>query len=131
MNTVEAKKGFKTFLILSSGILAIFGLVKGIPAGYRYFSEAGHQQKYKNLQISSLAPTEITIKWETKKEGIGFVKYGTSPNNLDFSAPGTVRATEHEITLQGLEPQTTYYYKIGLDKNIITSKPFQVTTPAR
>ncbi len=130
MNSVEAKKGFKTFIILASGILTIFGAYKGIPAGYKHFIEAEKETGVEELKIESLTPTSITVSWQTAKEGVGFVQYGTNPNQLERTAPETSRKSNHKITIEGLRPQTTYYYKIGMDGRVLRDTPYQFTTPA-
>ncbi len=129
MNSVEAKKGFKTFLLLTAGIFAILGAYKGIPQGYRYLTKAGPQETVKNLQITSLTPTSIIITWETEKEAVGAVHYGTSPSELKRTEQEISAALKHEIELTELDPQTTYYYKVSLDGKIVSSTPFQFTTP--
>ncbi len=129
MNSVEAKKGFKTFLLLTAGIFAVLGAYKGIPQGYRYFTEAGPQVQVKNLQIKSLTPTSIIITWETEKAVVGAIHYGTSPEALGRNAPESTAVLKHEVALENLKPQTTYYYKISLDEKIVSDSPYQFTTP--
>lgn len=131
MNSVEAKKGFQTFLILSAGLLAVLGAYKGLPKGYRYLTQAEPQQQIKNLQIKSLSPTSITINWETDKEVVGFVQYGTTPQNLERKAPETTAVLKHEVSIENLKPQSTYYYKLGLDGKIVSKNPYQFTTPGQ
>ncbi len=132
MNTVEAKKGFKTFLLLATGVLTLFGAYRGIPAGYQYFTEAQKETaEVANLQIESLTPTSITVSWETEEEGVGFVQYGTDPAQLERTAPETSPLVKHRITIEGLKPQTTYYYKVGLDGRLLSSEALQVTTPTQ
>lgn len=131
MNSVEAKKGFKTFLLLTAGVFTILGAYKGIPQGYRYLTKAGPQEQIKNLQIKSLNPTSITITWETDKESVGFVQYGTSPDMLERKAPENTSVLKHEAKIENLKPQTTYYYKIGLDGKIVSKSPYQFTTPTQ
>ena len=131
MNSVEAKKGFKTFLLLATGVFTLLGAYKGIPLGYRYITKAGPQEQVKNLQIKSLNPTSITITWETDKESVGFVQYGTSPNELERKAPESTGVLKHEVSIANLKPQTTYYYKIGLDGKLASDSPYQFTTPTQ
>lgn len=129
MNTVEAKKGFKTFVLIASAALTAFGAYKEIPRGYYYLTQAKQQDKFKNLQIKSLSPSSITITCETETEARGFVAYGTDPDDLNRVAPETTALLKHEITIENLTPQTTYYYKIGLDGKVLGKTPYQFTTP--
>ena len=129
MNTVEAKKGFKTFFLLASTALVALGSYKGIPAGYQYLTQAKLRGEIKNLQIKNLSPSSITITWETETGVQGFVVYGNDPSNLDRIAPEATALVKHEVTIENLEPQTTYYYKIGLGSEVLGKTPYQFTTP--
>ncbi|MEA2020246.1 MAG: fibronectin type III domain-containing protein [Patescibacteria group bacterium] len=133
MNSVEAKKGFKTFLLMVTGVLTLAGAYKGIPAGYKHFIEAQKETvEIKNLRIESLTPTAVTLSWETEEEeGVGFVQYGTAPTQLERTAPETSPLVKHRITIEGLKPQTTYYYKVGMDGKLVSDEALQVTTPAQ
>ena len=112
-------------------MFAVLGAYKGIPQGYRYLTKAGPQEQISNLKITSLNPTSITITWETNKEAVGFVQYGTSLTELERKAPENSSVLKHEISIANLKPQTTYYYKIGLDGKIVSGSPYQFTTPTQ
>ena len=59
----------------------------------------------------------ITIRWITDAPCHSWVEYGESPDNLKYKAQqveqGMIQAdnTIHAITLSGLLPEKTYYYK--------------------
>jgi len=130
MNSVEAKKGFKTFILLASGVSLAFGAYKGIPAGYQYLTQAKQPVvEIEDLQIKDLTPTAITITWKTEKEVTGFIVYGMEPSKLNRKAPSASPLINHKITIENLTPQTTYYYKIGADDTVLGKTPYQFTTP--
>lgn len=55
---------------------------------------------------------QARISWVTSREATSFVYYGTTPNDLTQSK-GTLEASaNHEQTLTGLQPSTTYYYRV-------------------
>lgn len=68
-----------------------------------------------------LTPTAMSIGWNTYEElsGTYCVSYGTSSSSLTSQACSegsttyaTSRTYGNEVTMTGLQPATTYYYKI-------------------
>ena len=55
----------------------------------------------------------ITVRWRTANARDAVLRYGTDPGNLRQIASNSTRSTEHVIALDGLEPDTRYYYGIG------------------
>ena len=77
------------------------------------------------------------ISWKTDKQSSSTVKYGTDPNNLSQTATGNW-GTNHQVTIQGLQPSTTYYYQVQSSPaegtgNIATSQTanFQTVAPGQ
>ncbi len=67
---------------------------------------------------------EMVVQWGTQEDTTAFcesdniVEYGTDANNLDFSENGDDdmylwTTCTHTTVLSGLEPNTTYYYRVG------------------
>lgn len=54
----------------------------------------------------------MTIRWRTDMLDVSFVRYGTHPGKLDQIAGNDYRTSEHIVTLNGLQPETRYYYLI-------------------
>lgn len=63
------------------------------------------------LQQSS--ETGITVRWRTATEHDSTLRYGTNAANLDQIANNNTASTDHAITLNGLTPDTRYYYSVG------------------
>ncbi len=59
------------------------------------------------------APTAVTVKWRTTESHIGRVWYGAAPGALSSFVDESVTATNHEIRISGLQPNTRYYYGVG------------------
>jgi len=74
----------------------------------------------------------ITVMWETNREATATVRFG-----LDDSLPETAageRATIHEVRLEGLQPQTGYYYRataVAADGQTISSPLLSFQTASR
>ena len=63
--------------------------------------------------LQMMSPEAVTIRWQSKKEFVGVINYGTSENNLIHSQRETDVKEEHELRLTKLKPATKYYYSIG------------------
>lgn len=69
------------------------------------------------LQLST--PTSIVIRWRTDQNSASRVLYGPSPNTLNSIAEVATPGTEHEVTLVGLAPDSTYYYAVGTATDVL------------
>ncbi len=63
--------------------------------------------------LQRAAPTCLTIRWRTDSPTSGRVRFGSSPANLTATADEPGVGMEHEVTLFGLTPATTYFYSVG------------------
>lgn len=63
-------------------------------------------------RVLNLTSHSATIEWKTNKNGANHIRYGTVQGRPDKSkyVPGGSRG--HEMTLTGLQPNTTYYFDI-------------------
>lgn len=52
------------------------------------------------------------IAWSTDRPASSFVKYGKSSGEYTSEAGSSTQVAAHSITLSGLDPGTTYYYKL-------------------
>jgi len=102
-----------------------------------------------NIQVYSSA-TQATISWDTDKPATSKVEYSTSPLftaslkydsgwdfnywDIDYTSSTTAQdatpVTTHSITLNDLQPGTTYYYRVQSQDSsgIATSKVYSSTT---
>lgn len=63
--------------------------------------------------LQSGSQTSITIRWRTNVACSGRVELGTTPGVYDIVSPDeSCPTTEHNITVNGLTPDTKYYYRI-------------------
>lgn len=64
-----------------------------------------------NIKLSDITSDSATVSWETGTPADGIVHYGDS-TRLGSTAVATAGLDiEHKVTLAGLEPGTTYYYR--------------------
>jgi len=78
-----------------------------------YIAETLYEPRGPYLQ--TLTDESVIIRWQSDINGIGLVRYGVNANNLDAVAlsENTI-GREHIVALDGLEPNTRYYYSVGL-----------------
>ena len=70
----------------------------------------------------------IVVKWRTDDAMVGQVAFGLTQNNLsEITSPGSA-TTNHEVTLTGLQPDTTYYYQV-INDNTAAADVHSFTTP--
>lgn len=120
--------------------LGIIILVIGIFAGVYFL---GMRQVFRIGADATLAPrdirssnqgsTSVTINWVTDKQISGFILWGNSRNAVSQIAEESQNQEKyftHQVTITGLEPNTTYFYKInsGGDTFDNSGVPWEFTT---
>ena len=73
------------------------------------------------------------ITWTTDEAASSVVVYGTSSSNLDQQEVVSGYVTSHSVTLTGLSPETTYYFRVksaDTSSNQSTSDVYSFTTTA-
>lgn len=63
------------------------------------------------LQLGT--PTSIVIRWRTDVAEDSRVRWGTTQGSLTDTKDDAALVTDHEVTIDGLTPQTTYFYEVG------------------
>ena len=56
---------------------------------------------------------EVTIRWRTDQPSDSRVTYSTNSTTQEFSVSNSALTAEHTIRLQGLSPNTRYFYTVG------------------
>ncbi|HXV76560.1 MAG TPA: metallophosphoesterase family protein, partial [Candidatus Polarisedimenticolaceae bacterium] len=82
--------------------------------------------------LQSGSPTSIVVRWRTNGATPSRVLYGPSAGSLAQVVEDPTAVEDHEITLTGLDPDTTYYYAVGTDSEILAgddAQHFFVTAP--
>jgi hypothetical protein len=82
------------------------------------------------IKESNITDAQFTISWVSEEPEIGLIKFGeikTTLNKIAYDDRGSnTISTVHHVTITGLSPQTTYYYKIISGK--ATLDGFEITT---
>ena len=87
-----------------------------------------------NVEITEITKNEALIIWETKGKCSGKVKYGEGSDNLEYIAmqEEESKGTEHSAIIQGLFPNTQYYYVILSESELYANQgqPLEFETAA-
>lgn len=116
-----SKKTIPTFIgifLILIGALAGVVIVKG---GTNFLPRAAPEYIPQKIKVTNISDTGFTISWITQEPTIGFIKIGPSPEKIDTTVvderdqltgdSGQYRT--HYISVLGLEPNTTYFLKLG------------------
>jgi len=74
---------------------------------------AGSGTLTRGAYLQQAGPTTMTIRWRSSQYIAGRVRFGPEPGSLTGMSDETGWRTDHEVTLVGLTPETTYFYSIG------------------
>ncbi|OGM13826.1 hypothetical protein A3A76_04925 [Candidatus Woesebacteria bacterium RIFCSPLOWO2_01_FULL_39_23] len=113
------RKGKKIPTITGIFVL-LMGLVAGVVAiNSKQIFRLGALEEIspKNIRISNINDTSITISWTTTTDTQGFIRWGEKPDSLNKSAFDSVnsdlRQKSHYIKLNNLTQKRNYYYSIN------------------
>jgi len=87
-----------------------------------------------NVEAVPAADGSATITWDTNELSDSLVENGTVSGVLGSSQSNAALVTSHSVTLTGLAPSTTYYYRVtskDASNNSATSIEHSFTTPAQ
>jgi hypothetical protein len=76
------------------------------------FAQTPDAQITQGPSESNITGNSAEISWTTNVKGSSTIEYGTDRNNLNQTAHGGWGGPEHKVTLRGLQPNTTYYYRV-------------------
>lgn len=130
--TPHQKRQLTLVLILLFGIPATVFLVY---TGIKFFANAGSDATPKDVLISNITSSSLTVSWVTEKKTDGYVV--TIANGTEQSPVSDVRGDEkrvtHNVVLKSLEPSTEYTFIILSDGKKFKNKgevEFKFTTAA-
>lgn len=96
---------------LSSATLALFVLIYYVQLSPIARAADVTPPDITNVQITEVGEDQVTITWETDEQADSLVNYGLQEDYGIVRVP-EVDKTEHSITLEGLEPGRTYYFRV-------------------
>jgi hypothetical protein len=71
--------------------------------------------------------TTATISWTSDKASISKVEYGTTAASLVLIKLESEAVTNHKVLLDGLKPNTTYYYRIRIGDEVFDNSGIPYT----
>ncbi len=123
-------------------ILGLVILVVGIFAGVFFLNMnqvfrigADTAVTPKDIRTSNISDNSVTVSWTTDKESADFLTWGEnqgSVNKVEKESQSDEKFFTHSVTLTGLKPATTYFYKINSEGTNFDNKgiPWEFTTGA-
>jgi hypothetical protein len=82
-----------------------------------------------DVKVAKSTPTSMTITWTTNHPATSKVNYGLTPD-YGQDVQSTKRVTRHEVTITGLQPNTTYSYEVmSQNKNYVYDANHLFKTP--
>ncbi|NHJ87415.1 MAG: metallophosphoesterase family protein [Asgard group archaeon] len=99
--------------ILPTGGITLFFYSNGVDITETYYWNDGPW-----ITFGDDPKTEISITWLTKFASKTIIEFGTQPNNLEVLKSSTSKSHLHTIKLEGLQPNTIYYYSIGVATSV-------------
>ena len=83
---------------------------------------------YLSPYLQNVTPTSITVMWETTGIIVGTVEFGEN-DRFDREASDTEARTIHEVHLTGLDPGTTYSYRVRFGDQVVSPASFTTAPP--
>ncbi len=128
--------------LIPTGAVKINGIISQFSAtiptsGYQFLLRDDKDIIQLGSIFITLAPDQKNIKttsfdvtWGANTTGTGYVKYGTSPNNITTTVNATVATNTFTSALTGLTPGTIYYLRAYVNKgaDIDSSKVLVMST---
>ena len=82
---------------------------------FTFFKNAEAQKVTRGPYLQMVNSHSIIIRWKTDSLTSSKVVFGQKENNLDKIVNDKMLLKEHIVTLNNLQPNTQYFYKIGYD----------------
>src|SRR3989344_771145 len=123
-NTSEKNYLNKAKKILSS--LVFFGLILAIIGVSAVPTQAAEPLRIVSINVSTSDKT-ATVSWRANQPATGKVEYGLTANAYSTIRQTNLRVTDQSLNLSGLEPETTYYYKVTAQTELGEAHSFEQT----
>jgi phosphodiesterase/alkaline phosphatase D-like protein len=115
-------------------IIIVIALLLARPRSAYGYQKPGAAYTSANPAVESVSDTLAFISWTTPNPGgtilhYAIVRYGKDQNHLDFTAksPTRINPSHREmifrVRMDGLQPGTTYYYKVSSEQATGISDP--------
>lgn len=116
--------------------IIILGTAAGVYGVLRYEttnSKVSAQETPQNIIITNITSEGATVSWQTPVPTLGYITFGknstTEQTALDDRDNRSARERKlHYVNLQGLNPETTYQFKI-VSGRFVSEESLSLTTP--
>ena len=88
----------------------------------------GGGELYLSPYLQHVTPHGITVMWETTGAEVGTVEFGEH-DRFDRQATDSEARTIHEVHLTGLDPATTYTYRVRVGDQMLPAASFTTAPP--
>ncbi|MCF0074114.1 DUF4082 domain-containing protein [Dyadobacter sp. CY261] len=123
MVPTEAQSGHLTGIIVNGNTVSYTTqTIKGIAYAFfpanngsyvaTYEIETNHPPQITNVTVTQPVAGSAVITWSTDEAASSRVDYGTTADQLTQNSAGTDPVTSHSVTLTGLDPGMTYYFRV-------------------
>ncbi len=122
MTTIK-KRSLPTILGIILLVLGTFFGVFLINSRQVFRLGAEGESSPKDIRVSNITDTSFTLSWATDIQSLGFVVWGDSESSVDtIEQENDQKSYTHSVTINGLSPQTNYFYKINSDGTLVDNK---------
>jgi hypothetical protein len=102
--SLQKRRVLKKAIIFSLCLIFAIGLLSSHPLSAQITLTKGPY-------LQSVTPNSIVVVWETDIPGDSAVEYGPT-SAYGFEATDVATTTHHAVTIEGLNPYTTYHYRV-------------------
>lgn len=117
MFSSPAAMRFRHILKRTAQLLLLLLVVAVVWQAWLYVEDASYDGD-RSVYLQMQAPEAITLRWDSKEPYVGVVHYGGQAGQLEQKAVEASAVTEHELRLEGLRPDTRYWYSVGSDQQV-------------
>lgn len=102
-------------ILVLVGVLAVLGMntVKTFLGG-----AAADVEPKEVMAKSNEDGRGAVVTWNSDKDSMGVVEYGTTPASLLLRAAETETATSHKVSLTPLRPNVNYYFRVRIGEEV-------------
>lgn len=114
VTVIKKRLSRKQLIQIGVAVLLVF-VVAGVFAGYMLIKSSRARASEENpINVDTLVSKDnsATVTFKTPEPSTVVLEYGTDPNSLSEIAVGNIDETNHEIKINQLSPNTTYYFHI-------------------
>ena len=129
-NEKTSKRVVVIVLVSLLGIGIIVGMVLSMSKIRTFLGGATGSLRPGGVRVTNITTNSATVIWQTSKPVAGQIEYGTTPGSFLLRNTETVQTNDHSLVLSPLLPETIYYFRIRIGKEVYDENgaPYSFTT---